>query len=587
MTKRLAGKIKTNGDLPRFDIATLREVAGAKVFARGVEYFEDEQVEIVRIDKARVLAKVIGSEIYSSELEGAGKNFSGECSCPAFSDWGFCKHLVATALAANAVEPDELTHAANRLDRIRDHLRAAGLDGLVELIMGLAERDSAVLQELELSAAAVAADDKTLFAQFKKAVTDATRVRDFIEYREARAWARGIESLLDRIGNLVDRGRAEIVLRLLDYFFSRMDEALASMDDSDGHGGGVYARACEIHLAACRKARPDPVALARALFAREVESGSDFFHAASETYGDVLGETGLAEYRRLAAAAWQKIKPLRGGDRRVHDEEFGARHRLGSILERFAARDGDIDGRIAIRTKDLSSAYAYLGIAQLCLDHGRAAEALRWAEEGLWQFEDEPDERLVVFASDLYVRAGRNTDATQLLWRTFERRPSIELYRRLKAAAGADRAAAGAVRDRAVALLRAKIGDSGQAAARWSSPVDLLLRLLMSEKLLGEAWEVVRSHGSGAPLLESLAKASEKSHPSEALKAYAHRVEQLVSLGGQANYAAAHKIIERMQAIRERLGDAASHVAYLADLMSRHKAKRNFMKLLQAKSRSC
>ena len=33
---------------------------------------------------------------------GAARTIGGDCSCPAFEDRGFCKHMVATALAANA-----------------------------------------------------------------------------------------------------------------------------------------------------------------------------------------------------------------------------------------------------------------------------------------------------------------------------------------------------------------------------------------------------------------------------------------------------------------------------------------------------
>jgi hypothetical protein len=62
-------------------------------------------------------------------------------------------------------------------------------------------------------------------------------------------------------------------------------------------------KACEIHLAACHQAKPDPIELARVLFARELDSDWDFFHGASEAYEDILGDAGLAEYRRLASEA--------------------------------------------------------------------------------------------------------------------------------------------------------------------------------------------------------------------------------------------------------------------------------------------
>src|SRR5262249_45622326 len=254
------------------------------------------------------------------------RDFSGQCSCPAFSDWGFCKHLVATALTANKLGPEAVQQAANRLRSIREHLRGKGTGQLVEMIMDLAERDPALLADLELAATAATSDDQQLFAQFKKAITEATRTHGFVEYGEARDWAEAIERVLDRMANLIGIGRAKLGMRLLDYFFARMDKALNNMDDSDGQGGAGYAKACKLHLAACREAKPEPVALARELFERELNSGWDFFHGASETYAAVLGNAGLAEYRRLASEAWQTIKPLRPGRREVDDEQFSARY---------------------------------------------------------------------------------------------------------------------------------------------------------------------------------------------------------------------------------------------------------------------
>lgn len=569
-----------SGNPPRFDLVRLRENAGQKAFDRGVAYYQDGQVEIVSIDKSRVLARVAGSELYRAELQGAGKKFSGECSCPAFSDRGFCKHLVATALAVNELKPEAAEQAADRLARIRDHLRRKGIEPLVEMIVDLAENDPALLRNLELASAVATADDETLFAQFKKAITEATRTRGYVEYREARAWAEEIGRLLDQITDLIEGGRSELVLRLLDYFCRRMDGALQSVDDSDGEGAAVYVKASEMHLAACRKAKPAPVALARELFARETESEWDFFEGASETYADVLGTTGLAEYRRLATEAWGTIKPLKAGGRQVHDEKFGARYRLGAILEGFAEREGDVDARIAIRSTELSTAYDYLGIAQLCLDHGRKADAIKWAEEGLWQFEDRPDERLVFFAADLYRRIGREKDGDALLWQSFERLPSVELYRRLKKAAGRGKGAVEAARDRAIASLRAKLDKPG-TSARWSSPRELLLQVLTSENLFGEAWQVVHSHGCSEPQRLALAQASEGSHPGEAISSYAHEVEQLAKSGGQHNYEAVGRLITRMQSIRKRCGRDADHAVFLADFISRHKAKRNLMKVLQ------
>ena len=567
----------------RFDVAELRNLAGEAVFARGAAYHEDDRVEISAIDRTRVLARVIGSEVYRCKLVGAGKEFSGDCSCPAFSDWGFCKHLVATALAANSLGPAALEQTASRFAKIREHLRNRGIERLVEMVITFAERDPSLFNELELAAATATDDNKTLLARFKKAIAEATRTREYVEYSEMRGWVQGIESVLDSIAGLIENGRAALVLQLLDYFFARMGEALSDVDDFDGGGAAVYGKAIEIHLAACHQAKPDPVALARDLFAREVDLDWDFFDGASETYEDILGDVGLVEYHRLAKEAWQKTKPRRAaapGD----DDEVGARYRLRGILERFAGRDGDIDRLIALRVSDLSSASTYLGIAQLCLDHRREPEALKWAEEGLWKFEDNPDEPLALFTSGLYIRAARKEDAERLLWGMFERRPSIHIYEQLKATAGADRMLADAVRDRALAWLRTQLGKPTERSNIWWSPAYLLVQIAMMEGLLTEAWAVVKEHGCHPGLLEQLAEASEQSHPVEVLKTYADRVEHSVRLGSNGNYEIACRLLERMRRLRKVLGETAQHAAYVEDLRSRYKAKRNFIKLLAAHS---
>jgi uncharacterized Zn finger protein len=87
---------------PRFDPAALRALAGAAVFGRGEDYARSARVELLSDDGEHVRARVLGAEVYRVALRGRGHTSAGECSCPAFADHGFRKHLVATALAANA-----------------------------------------------------------------------------------------------------------------------------------------------------------------------------------------------------------------------------------------------------------------------------------------------------------------------------------------------------------------------------------------------------------------------------------------------------------------------------------------------------
>jgi tetratricopeptide (TPR) repeat protein len=311
------------------------------------------------------------------------------------------------------------------------------------------------------------------------------------------------------------------------------------------------------------------VQFARNLFVREMEGDYGTFDGVAALYADVLGDEGLVEYRRLAVETWEKLPPL-SGRARERQELPDSYRRLKEILDIFAERDGDVDARIALRAKDLSSPWSYLQLAEFCLSQGRGEEALRRAEDGLWVFEDgRPDERLVLFAVELLSKTGRSGDAEAYLWRAFEKAPSLELYARLCKLGGKH---AG---ESAVKLLETRL--IGDEPTRWHSPGDLLIHILMHERRFDAAWAAVHKHGASIGVKEALARASEATQPREALAVYIERVDKLANTGGNQAYAEAAKLIGRMVALQS----AAEQAAYVAALEVRFGRKRNFMKLLR------
>jgi len=551
---------------PRFDIEALRDLAGEKVFARGEAYYRNGHVEILALEPGRVLAQVVGTEEYRTKLSGRHKSIGGECSCPAFEDWGFCKHMVATALAANAA--GDGAEAEGAFSRIRAHLKEKTVDALVEMILDVAERDPALFRKLDMAAAAMSADDEELEARLRKAIDGATRTGGFVAYDEAAGWASDVDAALDAIADLPSAGRAGIALKLAERAIDRIERAIADIDDSDGHCGGLLERARAIHLAAARVSPPDPVPFARNLFARETEGEYNTFCGAVALYAEVLGEEGLAEYRRLAAAAWEKLPP-RTGTAKEFEDYIGEYFSLMEILDFFAERDGDVETRVALRTKDLSSPWKYLQLAEFCLAQGREEEALSRAEEGLWVFEDDqPDERLVSFVVDLLLKAGRKGDAEAHLQRAFEKLLSLKLYIRLRKLGGK------AVRERTIEFLEARLAKEAGTGWRW--PAELLIYVLMHEKLFDAAWAAVRKHGSSMGVKQELARASAATHPGEALAVYAECVDQLARSGGNRAYEEAAELVARMATLQT----ASEQKAYVMALRERFGRKRNFMKLL-------
>jgi uncharacterized Zn finger protein len=550
--------------LPRFDIAALRRLAGG-AFARGESYHRDGRVEILAVEPTRVLARVEGTEDYRVNLLGAGETIRGECTCPAFDDYGFCKHMVATALAANEIGQGVEPVGAGAVARIRAHLEDKPNGALVAMIVELAERDPALFRKLEIASAADGADDKTLTARLNKAIDQATATRGYVEYREAGGWAGGVDEALDALEAL-DSRHDRLLIELAERAIDRIESAIESIDDSDGECSALLERARDIHIRAARGARPDPVALARDLFERETGDTYGTFDGAAWLYADVLGEAGLAEYRRLAMEAWEKLPPLTGRSRQNPQADYDG---LSGILDRFAERDDDIEARIALRAKDLSSPWKYLRLAEFCLAQKNAEAALRWAEEGLWTFEDGPsDARLVLFAADLLLKAERRSEAEAVLERTFERAPDFDVYLRWREAGGEP------VRDQALALVERRA--AAETGLSFGHPADLGVKILMHEKRFDMAWSITRKHRVSLPVKGHLARESEADHPREALEVYARRVDELANGGGNRAYEEAADLITRMG----RLRDAAEQAAYVATLRERFGRRRNFMKLL-------
>jgi len=541
----------------RFDVDALRDHAGDRAFARGEAYHRGEQVRILLIDPARIVSQVSGSEDYRTELTGRGKSIGGHCSCPAFSDYGFCKHMVAVGLAANALGDDA---GAGALSQMRDHLRSKSVDFLADMIVEMAERDLSLFRKLELGATTAQLDDAGLEARLRKAIDGATVTHDYIDYASVPDWAEGVEEILEAIEQLLPE-RSGVALNLARRATDRIERALASIDDSDGHCGALLEHAEEIHLAAATELRPEPVQFARDLFARDMKSEYSQIDSFVENYQDVLGERGLAEYRRLAEAALEKCSA-----RSRKSEGTSDLDRLVNIMDFFAEREGDVEARIALRKRDLSSPYEYLALARFCLEHHRGQEALRYAEEGLWRFEDgRQDEGLVLLAADLLESADRRGDAEAHLWRAFEKIPSFQLYARLRKIGGED------APQRSLKSLEQRC--TRQRSGGWNSPSDLIVEIHMSEKAFDDAWASLRRFDVSTGLKSELAKATEKTHPTEAIAIYEADVERLATGGG---YAEAARLVKRMSVLRSK----SEHVAYLAALKERHGRKRNFMKQL-------
>ncbi len=429
--------------LGRVTPEALRLRAGDRTYRRGRDYADAGRVSAIAEDGSVLTGVVEGTLDYEVVLELEGDDLVGTCHCPKGETGAFCKHMVALGLAwlAQAGEPaDPGPHAPVRggprptritTEDVRNHLAAMDHGALVDLVLAQAERDDLLRERLLLlvataEAAGAGAD------LVRRAIDKAIRVPGYLRSADMHGYVSGIHGAIDLLEDMLRTGQAEVVIELAEHALRRVEGAMDHVDDSDGEMGDVLGWLGDLHLAACEVTRPDPVVLAGRLFAWELDGEWDVFSGAALTYADVLGEAGIAEYRRLAEADWATVPQL-GPEAGVGRSFDGRRYRITSMMESLARAVGDVDELLAVKARDLSSPYAHLEIARVFLDAGRANEALDWAEQGVRAFPATSDGRLRAFLADRYHERSRDDDAIALGWAPFEARPTIEGFAALKA----------------------------------------------------------------------------------------------------------------------------------------------------------
>ena len=330
--------------------------------------------------------------------------------------------------------------------------------------------------------------------------------------------------------------------------------------------------------------RPGPIrfALAKRLFDWELRSDWELFAGAAARYADVLGEDGLAAYRKLAEAHWARIRPI--GPGAPDSDRHGKRFRITSIMETLARQAGDLEALIAIKQRDLSLPYDYLEISDLYRQAGSHDLALQWAERGMRAFPEHPDGRLREFLTEEYHRGNRHEDAMALVWAEFEAAPYLQQFQNLKL--HADRIGRWAEwRDRAIARMRDQIAlprHDRRNPSGWSAQADHseLVEILLWEGDSEAAWQEAHAGGCSGALWLDLAAHREENHPEEALEVYRHQVEPTLAPAKHESYRQTVALLRKIRGLMARLGRNQDFRPYLESIGTLHKRKRNLIRML-------
>lgn len=557
----------------------MKKLAGAVYYARGKEYFEQGLVSSFDENDDEITASVEGTYDYEVRFWEEAGELCYECSCPVGQDYDFCKHCVAAGLAVLAQNAPRKQRSP--VNDIHNYLETLEAETLMGIITDACKHDKRLREKL-LLAARGRGNSNTAVKAWKDALNRATVTRGYVDYHEMHSFAAGIQEVVDALATWISGGRAAQVVDLAEYAATRVEKLLEECDDSNGELGDLLGSIGELHLAACRKARPDPVELAKRLLHHELHDDLDTFFHAAERYADVLGGQGLAEYRRLAEMEWKKIPALPPGDKRAWE---GNRYRITHVMETLAKQGGNLEELVEVKSRDLSIELRFLDIAELYRNAKNRDKALEWAEQGLAAFPVKTDSRLRDFLIEEYLHRGLGGKAMALSWAQFHENPYLENYKKLNKIAGKLNDWP-VWRDRALAHLRSDIARTysersklryGRAEAPDQS---LLVEILLWEKDGEAAWQEAKAGICHERLWLQLADTRAKEHPEDAIAVYRRQVAHLVQQTNNHSYEEAIALVKKIKPLLTRCRGTSSVGDYLAELRLAFKAKRNFMKML-------
>ncbi|MDP2784122.1 MAG: SWIM zinc finger family protein [Sulfurimicrobium sp.] len=572
--------------------ASLEDLAGTTAFRRGEEYFSVGAVGHLRVTDDKIAARVEGTETYQVELRDDDGDLAYDCTCPRAADGYFCKHCVAVGLAwlaENFAVPKSGTASGKKKRRdpwrdIKEYLTTQPLETLIDLLLDVAQRDDRLYQSLLLKAERTGGGGNVVKA-FHRAIDDATRIHGFVDWREVGTFAGNIDQVADSLAELLKPDTAAMLVELAEYAIERVENSLEQVDDSNGEIGDIAYRLGELHLKACTLASPEPAGLAERLFRFETTLPFGLCSFDAATYRDALGKEGLSRYRELAEAEWRKLKP-----RDAKDGYDAHRSRITRIMERLAEASGDVEELVSIKSRDLSSGYSYLGIAEIWTKARQPDKALEWAERGLKAFPERPDNRLRDFLVAAYLKRKRSDEALQLTWIQFEEQLNLEHYKKLHDVAG-KLGLWPEQRNRALAWVAETIAREASTTSRWKPKpsthnTSLQVEIALWEEDLDAAWAAAHQGICDRNLLITLAGKLESSRPGDAISLYRQVVPPIVEQTSNTAYEEAIKLIRKVGGLMKAQNQSRPFGDYLAELRVQFKPKRNFIKLLDGVARS-
>ena len=389
--------------------------------------------------------------------------------------------------------------------------------------------------------------------ELRTEIDSGLRTRRYLGYYESREWAEDAEPVLEMLRRAVETQPSAELVDLLRRAIRNVVSVILHADDSDGLIGDLAGALLELHLQACNAGVADPKALARWMVRFSFDD-QDFFGTDPVRYASALGDHGLAVYRREVAKR-----------RAAGSDAFALRY----AEERLAVLDRDVEAVVRLYGEDLDRPYHFIRLAEAIAELGRDDDVVAWSRRGIDETDGWQVAQLYDLIASVYERRGDREALWALRREEHERMPSARTYGLLRAAGTATGTwAAERVTARAV-LQGADLGG--------------LVDVLLEDREPESAWRVMVEHPEwdpGPARLKKLAKARQKTNPSDAYEVYLRLADDVLKTADRGAYLEGARILRNAATAARAAGRVDEFVAHVAALRERYRRRPTLMSIL-------
>lgn len=557
------------------DNAALQALAGDVIYRRGEGYQGSGMVLDLKLVSDKLRGRVDGTATYKVALWQERGRLQCHCSCPMGEDGACCKHVVALGLEWLQQTPEERQQDVAVSDGIRTFLEAQDKARLVDLLLEQSEQDPVLHVALQVRAQTQGntADRHAVL----RTISNVLGGRRFVQWDEVSTLVKEAEAITELLELLLQGGHHALAAEAADHALELGIRRYQTCDDSGGSFGDFLRDIAALHLQACRAAQTDYHLTAKQLLKQM--RADEWGLLALQDYAPLLAPKEYQRYRKLVMSAWQKLPTLPPAGSKERTWQYSPD---AARMEAVAEYEKDVDLLVTVLSRDLSSAYRFLRIAEVLLAARRRNEAVAWAERGLASFRDGYDGRLVDFLVTAYAKGDDRLKAAALQERYFRAQPSLDAWKKLKSLIKPAKAWTALRGELLLTLERAMVERARKTGAdRYSMVKPVLVEILLWEKDTSEALRVAKAHGAAQDQWLRLAALCEPEFPHEAIDIYQRYAHSFAERRNNDGYDAGKELVAKVRGLMRGLGDGKAFNAWLLQLRTEHKAKRNFIARLE------